>query len=109
MNTNFFSESAPPSGVAAEPCGLLAALVALLLALAAYLKRKVTSQPELMGRAEFCNEMRLLSDRIHAGHLAVLEKLDTNHRELLSALERQEARIGALEAGFARLDERTGK
>jgi hypothetical protein len=45
------------------------------------------------------------------GHLrgVVLEKLDTNHRELLAAVEQQGNRISALEAGFARLDERTRK
>jgi hypothetical protein len=83
--------------------------VALLLAAATYLKRKVAGQPELMSRAEFCKEMRDLSDRIHADHLGLLEKLDANHRELLAALERQATRINALEAGFARLDERTRK
>jgi hypothetical protein len=35
--------------------------------------------------------------------------LDANHRELLAALERLATRINALEAGFARLDERTRK
>jgi hypothetical protein len=41
--------------------------------------------------------------------LAILEKLDANHRELLAALERQASRINVLEAGHARLDERTRK
>jgi hypothetical protein len=48
-------------------------------------------------------------DHLHANHLAILEKLDANHRELLAALERQGTRINALEAGFARVDERTRK
>ena len=48
-------------------------------------------------------------DRMHADHLAILEKLDANHRELLAALERQATRINALEAGLARVDERTRK
>jgi hypothetical protein len=46
---------------------------------------------------------------MHADHLALLEKLDVNHRELLAALERQATRINALEAGLARVDERTRK
>ena len=46
---------------------------------------------------------------MHANHLALLEKLDANHRELLAALERQATRINALEAGLARVDERTRK
>ena len=48
-----------------------------------------------------------MEDNIHAGHLAILEKLDANHRELLAALERQATRINALESGLARVDERT--
>src|SRR5512135_3664240 len=109
MNTNILSESAPSNGVSAEPCGLFAALVALLLAVATYLKRKVASQPELMSRAEFCKEMREMSDRIHADHLDLLGKLDSNHRELLAALDHQTIRINALEVGLGRLEERTRK
>jgi hypothetical protein len=109
MNTNVFSNTAPPEGVSAEPRGLIAVLIALLLALRNYLKRKLTPQPELLSRAEFCLEMRDLSDRMHADHLALLEKLAANHRELLAALEHQGTRISALEADFARLDERTTK
>ena len=47
----------------------------------------------------------LSADHIHAGHLAILEKLDINHRELLAALERQATRINTLESGLARVDE----
>jgi len=107
MSTNLLSNTAPSEGLSSGPRGLLAALVALLLALATYLKRKVVGQPELMNRVEFCNEMREIGDRIHADHLVLLEKLDTNHRELLAALARQGARIGALEVAVGRLDERT--
>ncbi len=110
MNTNFLSSTASPDGVSTEPRGLIAALVAAaVLGIRKYLKRKATSQPELMSRVDFCAEMRDMSDHVHADHLALLEKLDSNHRELLAALERQGARISALEAGFARLDERTRK
>jgi hypothetical protein len=48
-----------------------------------------------------------MRDRIGAGYLAVAEKLDANHRELLSALDRQGSRINELETGVARLDECT--
>ena len=48
-------------------------------------------------------------ERINATHLAILEKLDANHRELLAALDRQVTRINALESGLARVDERTRK
>ena len=66
-----------------------------------------SGKPELMGRADFYAELAALKDHIHAGHLAILEKLDVNHRELLAALERQAGRISALESGLARVDERT--
>jgi hypothetical protein len=46
---------------------------------------------------------------MHADQLALFEKLDANHRELLAALERQATRINALGAGLARVDERTRK
>jgi hypothetical protein len=66
------------------------------------------AKPEPMSRADFYAETLANRDRMHADHLALLEKLDANHRELLAALERQAGRINALEAGVARLDERTG-
>ena len=75
----------------------------------------INSQPQAQGsqqgragsRAEFCAEMLAARDRLHTNHLAILEKLDANHRELLAALERLATRISALEAGLARVDERT--
>jgi hypothetical protein len=66
-------------------------------------------KPEPMSRADFYAELVALKDQIHAGHLAILEKLDSNQRELLAALERQAGRVNALEAGLARVDERTLK
>ena len=65
-------------------------------------------KPEPMSRADFYAELVVLKEHIHAGHLAILEKLDANQRELLAALERQANRISALESGLARVDERTG-
>jgi hypothetical protein len=110
MSTTLLSDTAPPGGMSAEPRTLRAALVAaVLLFVRKYLRRKAASPPELLSRADFHNEMRDVSERIHAGHLALREKLDANHRELLAALERQGARINALEGGFARLDERTAR
>jgi hypothetical protein len=109
MNTTVLPNTAPTDGVSDEPRGLIATLVALLVTAAAYLKRRVAGQAELVSRAEFCKELRQMSDRGHADHLALLEKLDTNHRDLLAVLERQGSRISALEADFARLDERTRK
>jgi hypothetical protein len=60
-----------------------------------------------MSRADFYAELVVLKDHIHTGHLAILDKLDANHRELLATLDRQVTRINALESGLARVDERT--
>ena len=67
------------------------------------------AKPEPMGRADFYAELAALKDQIHAGHLAILDKLDANHRDLLAALDRQATRINTLESGLARMDERTAK
>ena len=67
------------------------------------------AKPELVSRAEFYAEMLATRERINGTHLAVLEKLDANQRELLAALERLATRINGLEAGLARVDERTRK
>jgi hypothetical protein len=67
------------------------------------------AKPDLLSRADFYAEMLDVRDRLQGNHLALLEKLDANHRELLAALERQGARVSTLEGGFARLDERTRK
>ena len=73
------------------------------------LSPKPAAKPELVSRADFYAEMLATRERINADHLAILEKLDANHRELLAALDRQVTRINALEAGLARVDERTRK
>src|ERR1035437_7195700 len=110
MNTNLLSETASAPAVSAEPRGLVTALTATAMpALRNFLKRKAASKAELVSRAEFCAEMLATRERFHTNHLAILEKLDANHRELLAALERQATRINALEAGLARVDERTRK
>jgi hypothetical protein len=65
------------------------------------------AKPEHISRADFYTEMLATRERINATHLAILEKLDANHRELVVALERQATRINTLETGLARVDERT--
>jgi hypothetical protein len=60
-----------------------------------------------ISRADFYAEMLATRERINATHLALLEKLDANQREVLAAIERQVSRINTLESGLARLDERT--
>jgi hypothetical protein len=81
-------------------------------AVALLMKKLLSSKPakpEPMGRADFYAELAALKDQIHAGHLAILDKLDANHRDLLAALDRQATRINTLESGLARMDERTAK
>jgi hypothetical protein len=108
MNTNLLSDAAAAQDASTEARGVAAGLMAaVILALRNYLKRKTGGKAELVSRAELCAEMREISDRIHADHLALLEKLGANHRELLAALERQGSRINALECELARVDERT--
>jgi hypothetical protein len=110
MSTNLFSEAVPPHADSAEPRGIIAALVAtFLLAVRNYLKRKAAARSEAISKDEFFTAMLAINDRIHADHLALVEKLDANHRELLAALERQATRINAVESGLARVDERTSQ
>ncbi|MCX6930769.1 MAG: hypothetical protein NT154_47335 [Verrucomicrobia bacterium] len=90
----------------------LAAAVGIMGSALLFAKRFFATKPpkpEPMSRADFYAELVALKDQIHGGHLAILEKLDANHRELLAALERQTTRINPLEAGLARVDERTSK
>ena len=107
MNTNIHSQIASPRPLSSEGWATVAGVVGSALLLAKKILTPKAVKPELMGRADFYAEMLALKDHLHAGHLALLEKLDANHRELLGALERQAARINTLEAGLARVDERT--
>ncbi len=109
MNTDLHSPSAPPRTISGEGWTAVVGAVGAALLLAKKLLTPKPAKPEPMSRADFYAELVVLKDHIHAGHLAILEKLDANHRELLAALERQATRINALEAGLARLDERTRK
>ena len=102
------AQAPSPDAVPTEPRGIFAALVTtIVLAVRGYLKRKAAAHPEAVSKEEFLTAMLGIKDRMHADHLALLEKLDANHRELLAALERQATRINALDAGVARLEERT--
>jgi hypothetical protein len=105
MNTNFNSTIPAPHSLAGE--GTAVGLFTAALLLAKRLFAAKPPKPEPMSRADFYAELVALKDQIHAGHLAILEKLDANHRELLAALERQGARVNTLESGLARVDERT--
>jgi len=107
MNTNLNTPIPAPRGITGEGWAAIAGAVGSGFLLAKKLLGPRPAKPELMSRADFYAEMLEVRDRMQANHLALLEKLDANHRELLAALERQGARISTLEAGVARLDERT--
>ncbi len=109
MNTNLNTPIPAARSISSEGWAAIAGAVGSAFLLAKKLLGPKPAKPELMSRADFYAEMLEVRDRMQANHLALLEKLDGNHRELLAALERQSARASALEAGFARLDERTRK
>ena len=105
MNTNLNAPIPAGPSLSGEDT-VIGAVGAVALLMKKLLSSK-PAKPEPMGRADFYAELAALKDHIHAGHLAILEKLDANHRELLAALERQATRVNALESGLARVDERT--
>ena len=105
MNTSINSPIAATHSLSSE--GTVIGVVGAVALLVKKLLSGKPAKPEPMGRADFYAELAVLKDHIHAGHLAILEKLDTNHRELLAALDRQVTRINALESALARVDERT--
>jgi hypothetical protein len=96
-------------GISGEGWAAIAGAVGSAFLLAKKLLGPKAPKPELMSRADFYAEMLDVQERLNANHLALLEKLDANHRDLLAALERHAVRINALEAGLARVDERTRK
>jgi hypothetical protein len=55
-------------------------------------------------RSEFLASQEATRNRIGASYIALSEKIDANHKEVISTFER---RIDQLEANFARIDERT--
>jgi hypothetical protein len=109
MNTNLNTPVPSPRAVSGEGLAAIAGAFGSAFLLAKKLLGAKGAKPDLMSRADFYAEMLANRERQHADHLALLEKLDANHRELLAALERQATRINALEAGLARVDERTRK
>jgi hypothetical protein len=109
MSTNLNTQLASPRSLSGEGWAAIAGAVGSAFLLAKKLLATKPAKPEPMTRADFYAEMLDVRDALNRNHIALLEKLDSNHRELLAALERQGARVSALEAGFARLDERTAR
>jgi hypothetical protein len=109
MSTNVNSPIAPGRGFSSEGWAAIAGAAGSAFLLAKKLLGPKAGKPEPMSRADFYAEMVSLREHMHGLHLAVLEKLDANHRELLAALERQSTRINTVETGLARVDERTAR
>src|ERR1022692_5258793 len=109
MSTNLNSQIPSPRPLTGEAVAAAVGIMGSALLVAKRFFAAKPAKPEPMSRADFYSELVVLKDHIHAGHLAILEKLDANHRGLLAALERQASRINALESGLARVDERTRK
>jgi hypothetical protein len=107
MSTNLNTTIPAPRSITGEGWAAIAGTIGSAFLVARKVLSPKHAKPELMSRADFLAEMLDIRERLHANQLALLEKLDANHRELLAALERQSTRTSTLEAGFARLDERT--
>jgi hypothetical protein len=107
MNTSLNSQIPAAHSLSGE--GTVIGVVGAVALLMKKLLSSKPAKPEPMGRADFYAELAALKDHIHTGHLAILDKLDANHRELLAALERQATRVNAVESGLARVDERTSR
>jgi hypothetical protein len=109
MSTNLQSQIPSPRAISGEGWAAIAGAIGSAFLLAKKLLSPKPAKPELVSRADFDAQTLATRDLMHANHLAILEKLDANHRELLAVLERQTSRINALEVGLARVDERTRK
>jgi hypothetical protein len=105
MNTSLNSPIPVARSLTSE--GTMIGAVGAVALLVKKLLSSKPAKPEPMGRADFFAELAALKDQIHTGHLAILDKLDANHRDLLAALDRQATRINTLESALARVDERT--
>ena len=118
MSPNLNTSIPATRGISSEGWAAIAGAVGSAFLLAKKLLSAKGGKSEHISRAEFYAELMALKDDMHkehlvllekldAIHLALLDKLDMNHREQLVALERQGTRINTLEAGLARVDERT--
>ena len=109
MNPNLQSPIPSARNVSGEGWAAIIGAVGSAFLLVKKLVSPKPAKPDSVSRVDFFAETLATRERINATHLAVLEKLDANHRELMAALERQATRINALESGLARVDERTRK
>ena len=78
------SPIASSRSLSGEGWAAIAGAVSVGFLLAKKLLGPKPAKPEPVSRAEFCAEMLASRERMHTDHLAMLEKLDANHRELLA-------------------------
>ena len=90
-----------PSATTTTAAIATAAIAGAVAILKKLLPRKALPKPDCITRLEFHQAMDATRDRIEAGNLAITNKLDANHHELLSAFDRQITRINNLETGLA--------
>ena len=90
---------------------ILTALIAAAAALAKKFLPRPKPKPDLISRAEFHDSMDKVHDRIGGSFLALAEKIEQQHNQVLTRLDHQgetfERRLDSLDAAVARLDERT--
>ena len=80
MNTNLQSQIPSPRAISGEGWAAIAGAIGSAFLLAKKLLSPKPAKPELMSRAYFYAEMLATRERLNATHLAILEKLDSNHR-----------------------------
>jgi hypothetical protein len=118
MNPNLNPPIPATRTITGEGWAAIAGAVGSAFLLAKKLLNPKAGKSEHISRPEFYAELMTLKDNLHRDHLvlqekleairlALLDRLDLNHRELLAALERHSARINSLESALARVDERT--
>jgi hypothetical protein len=109
MNTNLNSPIVSPRGISGEGWAAMAGAIGSAFLLAKKVLSPKPAKAEVVSRGEFYVEMMAVRERINSTHLAMLEKLEANHRELLAAVERQSGRISAVETGLARVEGKLGR
>jgi hypothetical protein len=97
--------------LSATTTALLTAAIAAAAALAKKFLPRPKPKPEYISRAEFHDGLDKVRDRIGASYLALADKIEQQHNQVLTVLDHQganlEHRLDAIETTMARLDERT--
>ncbi len=103
----FLSQIPLPAPGSIEAWLLSAAAVGSLALLAKKLFPPRRTGADLVTRAELHHELTAVHDKIDARFLALSEKIDRLGESIQTHLAQVETRFSQVEAGLARLDERT--